>query len=108
MKRFGTHFNESFITEGAVGKIEDFFSRKNKSTVISKIDAGELQLMSGEKIGAKNPSEWSKLKSELEAAQGPDDLPSDWSKRFNSAVIPRSKIDKIGNGLSTMSGKDPR
>ena len=107
MKTFNSHFTDSFIVEGAVGKIEDFFSRKNKSTVISKIDAGELQLMTGEKIGAKNPSEWSKLKSELEAAQGPDDLPSDWSRRFNSAVISRSKIDKIANGLSTMSGKDP-
>lgn len=107
MKPFSTHFTDSFLVEGAVGKIEDFFSRKNKSTIISKIDAGELQLMSGEKVGAKNPSEWSKLKSELESAQGPDDLPSDWSRRFNSAVISRSKIDKIANGLSTMSGKDP-
>ena len=107
MKKFASHFTSSYLSEGAVGKLEDFFSRKNKSTVISKIDAGELQLISGEKIGAKNPREWNILKGELKAAQGPDDLPSNWSARFSSAVVARSQIDKIANGLSTQSGKDP-
>jgi hypothetical protein len=62
---------------------------------------------SGEKIGAKDKNEWKQLKKELEAAQGPEDLPSDWNKRFQRAVSPRSQIDKIANGLSTQSGKDP-
>ena len=110
MKKFESHFNEAVETKGGVKKIEDFFSRKNKSKVISRIDAGELLLTTGEKIGAKNPSEWNKLKAELEAAQGPEDLPggsTEWTKRFRSAVVSRGSIDKIGNGLSTVSGKDP-
>ena len=111
MKKFNTHFNESYITETPVGKIEDFFSRKNKSKVISKIDAGELQLISGEKIGAKDPAEWNKLKKELEAAQGPEDLPGgsrEWTRRFGKAVVARKDIDKTANGLSPDGvGTDP-
>ena len=110
MKSFSKHFSDTYLSEGAVEKIEDFFSRKNKSKVISKIDAGELLLTTGEKVGAKDSAEWKKLKAELEAAQGPDDLPGgsrEWTRRFGKAVVSRGSIDKIANGLSPQSGSDP-
>ena len=108
MKKFNDHFTESYLIEGPVTKTDDFFSRKNKSKVIDKIDSGELLLMNGEKVGAKDSTLWKQVKSELLAAQGPEDLPAGWLNRFKKAVVTRGDIDKIGNGLSPEgTGVDP-
>ena len=106
MKKFSTHFTESYIPEGKVAK-RDFFSRKNKDEFIKRGNKGDILDLQGNKLPIKDKAEWKGVVSDLKKADGPDDLPADWTRRLGKAVAPMTQIDKILNGMSTTDGSDP-
>ena len=106
MKKFSSHFAESYLVEGAINK-DDLFKRKNKSIFLDKAPKGEILSVDGEKLSVKDKAVFKSVVSDLEKATGPDELPTDWANRLKKSFSPMTKIDKIANGMSTMTGKDP-
>ena len=106
MKKFQTHFKESFLTEGAMTPA-DLFKRKNKAGFVDRVNKGELVTTSGDTISIKDKGEWKKLSSEISKASEVADVP-DLTKRIRSSLgVPFTQIDKIANGFSTLTGRDP-
>ena len=106
MKKFQTHFTESYLVEGSIDK-DDIFKRRNKETFLDKASEGELLSMKGEKLPIKDKEIWKTVKSDIENATDASELPSDFTNRLKKAISPMSQIDKIANGMSTKTGKDP-
>lgn len=106
MKQFASHFTESYLTEGGMSP-SDLYKRKNKTGFIEKGSKGELVSIDGEKIAIKDKSEWDSLVSDIEASSEPKEV-ENLPRRLQKALgVSFTKIDKIGNGFSTMTGKDP-
>lgn len=106
MKKFSSYFTESYIAEGNIDK-GDLFKRRNKETFLAKAGKGELVSLSGDKLPIKDKVLWKSVEADLKSATGPGDLPSDFTTRLGKAISPMSQIDKIANGMSTKTGKDP-
>ena len=109
MKKFSTHFSESYLAEdkGSMKNAGDIFKRQNKKTFLDKAGKGELLSTSGEKLPIKDKEVWKTVKSDIQKATDQSDLPSDFTNRLRKAIAPMSKLAKAANGLSTQSGKDP-
>ena len=106
MKKFSSHFTESYLVEGSIDK-DDIFKRRNKETFLDKASKGKLVSMKGEDLPIKDEAIWKTVKSDIENATSASDLPSDFTNRLGKAISPMSQIDKIANGMSTKTGKDP-
>ena len=106
MKKFDTHFSESYLSEASITKM-DFFKRQNKQTFLDKVAKGVLVSVSGEKLPIKDNSIWMTVKSDIEKANDHNDLPADFNDRFKKAIAPFKQVEKGGNGLSPQSGNDP-
>ena len=107
MKKFSTHFSESYLTEGSLKGTIDFFKRQDKQTFLDKAGKGELLSMKGEKLPIKDKEAWNSVKADLQKASDQNDLPPDFTTRLKRAIAPMSQIVKQANGMSTQSGGDP-
>ena len=106
MKNFSSHFTESYLTEGGMNTA-DLFKRKNKSGFVDRVNKGELVTTKGDTISVKDAGEWNTLSSEISNASEVSDVP-DLAKRIKKTLgVSFTNIDKIANGFSTMTGKDP-
>ena len=106
MKNFSSHFTNSYLTEGGM-KPADLYKRKNKSSFVDRVNKGELVSVDGEVVSVKDQSGWRELSSEISNSSEASDVP-DLTKRVKKTLgVPFTKIDKIGNGFSTLTGKDP-
>lgn len=118
MKSFNQFLNEedikldlptvSVIMEGGMSK-DDLFKRKNKSGFIEKGSNGELLDVKGNKLSIKDQEAWDATVHALEVAISDGDLDKEWLVNVKKAlgVGGLGTIDKIANGFSTVSGKDP-
>jgi len=97
------------LVEGSIG-LDDLFKRKNRTTFIDRVESGELVSMTGEKIFIKDKSIWTQLKSDLLAAKDETDIPhfAKTGGLIKKALgVTAGNIDKIANGMSTHTGKNP-
>lgn len=106
MKKFSAHFSESYLVEGSIDK-DDIFKRRNKETFLAKAGKGELLSMKGEKLPVKDKAIWKTVEADIKNATSSSDLPPDFTNRLGKAISPMSQIDKIANGMSTKTGRDP-
>ena len=56
MKKFSSHFSESYLTEGGMSTA-DLFKRKNKQDFIDRVNKGELLSTTGDKVSIKDRGE---------------------------------------------------
>ena len=106
MKNFSLHFTESYLTEGGM-TTADLFKRKNKSSFVDRVNKGELVTTKGDTVSIKDKGEWETLSSEISNASEVSDV-TDLAKRVKRSLgVSFTNIDKIANGFSTVTGKDP-
>ena len=106
MKNFNSHFTDSYLTEGGMTPA-DLYKRKNKSSFVDRVNKGELVSVSGDVVSVKDASGWRELSSEISNSSEPSDV-TDLAKRVKKTLgVSFTQIDKIGNGFSTLTGKDP-
>lgn len=95
------------LTEGGMSK-GDLFKRKNKVGFIEKGDNEELLDVDGNKLTIKDKSLWGEVVAKLEVAMSDTDLDREWASNVKKSLgVALGKVDKIANGFSTMTGKDP-
>jgi hypothetical protein len=106
MKQFSSHFSESYLVEGGM-TTDDLFKRKNKTSFVDRVNSGELVSLSGDTISIKDRAGWTDLSADISNASEVSDV-TDLAKRVKSTLgVPFTQIDKIANGFSTLTGKDP-
>jgi len=106
MKNFTSHFTESYLTEGGMTPA-DLYKRKNKSSFVDRVNSGELVSVSGDTISIQDRSGWKELSSEISNSNEPAEVPDLAKKVRKSLGVPFTQIDKIANGFSTLTGRDP-
>ena len=88
---------------------EDLFKRNNKDDFIKKGSKGELVDVDGNTLKIKNNDAFLRLKKLINAVDDNEDLDPSWKTLHKDAFgVIHSKIDKIANGLSTVSGSNPK
>ena len=88
---------------------EDIFKRNNKDEFIKKGSKGELVDVDGNTLKIKNNDAFLRLKKLINAVDDNEDLDPSWKTLHKDAFgVIHSKIDKIANGLSTVSGRNPQ
>ena len=88
---------------------EDLFKRNNKDEFIKKGNKGELVDKEGNTLKIKNNDAWIRLKKIINSVDDNEDLDPSWKTLHKDAFgVIHSKIDKIANGLSTVSGSNPK
>ena len=85
----------------------DLYKRKNKSSFVDRVNSGELVSVSGDTISIKDRAGWQELSSEISNSNEPADVPDLAKKVRKSLGVPFTQIDKIANGFSTLTGRDP-
>ena len=88
---------------------EDIFKRSNKSEFIKKGSKGELVDTDGNKLKIKNNDAFLRLKKLISAVDDNSELDPSWKNLHKDAFgVLHSKVDKIANGFSTVSGSNPK
>ena len=85
----------------------DLYKRKNKSSFVDRVNSDELVSVSGDTISIKDRAAWQELSAEISNSNEPADVPDLAKKVRKSLGVPFTQIDKIGNGFSTLTGRDP-
>ncbi len=88
---------------------EDIFKRNNKSEFIKKGSKGELVDTDGNKLKIKNNDAFLRLKKLISGVDDNSELDPSWKNLHKDAFgVLHSKVDKIANGFSTVSGSNPK
>ena len=88
---------------------EDIFKRNNKDEFIKRGSKGELVDVEGNILKIKNNDAFLRLKKLINGVDDNEDLDPSWKTLHKDAFgVIHSKIDKIANGLSTVSGSNPK
>lgn len=97
------------ITEGGMKPSgEDLYKRNNKIQFITKAQSGELLDIDGNKLTVKDKDALNDLIKLISDVDDNSDLDTSWRNLHKSAFgVAHSKVDKIANGFSTVSGKNP-
>jgi len=105
------HFsNIEMLHEGGMkASGEDIFKRSNKSEFIKKGSKGELVDTDGNKLKIKNNDAFLRLKKLISGVDDNSELDPSWKNLHKDAFgVLHSKVDKIANGFSTVSGSNPK
>ena len=105
MYKFSTFNN---LHEGGMKSSgEDLFKRNNKKNFIDKGGKNELVDVKGNPLKVLDKKAFTKLKQLLKV-NDPSDLDPSWKQLHKDAFgVVHSQIDKIANGFSTVSAKNP-
>lgn len=106
MKKFSAFIN---LHEGGMkASGEDLFKRKNRKEFIAKGRKNELIDVDGNPLKVLNKKSFNALTKLLTAVDDHSELDPTWKKLHKDVFgVLHSKIDKIANGFSTVSGKNP-
>ena len=103
-RHLGTLINEGGMKPSG----EDLFKRNNKNGFITKAQSGELVDIDGNTLTVKNKDALNDLIKLISDVDDNGDLDKSWRDLHKSALgVIHSRVDKIGNGFSTVSGKNP-
>ena len=111
LKETKLHFNglELLYEGGMKASGEDIFKRNNKDEFIKRGSKGELVDVEGNILKIKNNDAFLRLKKLINSVDDNEDLDPSWKTLHKDAFgVIHSKIDKIANGLSTVSGSNPK
>lgn len=105
MRSFKTHL----IAEGGMKPSgEDLFKRNNKMDFIRKAQSGQLLDVDGNTLTVKNSAAMNDLLKMISDVDDNSDLDKSWRTLHKDALgVIHSRVDKIANGFSTVSGKNP-
>ena len=88
---------------------EDLFKRNNKDDFIKKGSKGELVDVDGNTLKIKNNDAFLRLKKIISGVDDNSDLDPSWKTLHKDAFgVIHSKVDKIANGFSTVTGSNPK
>ena len=105
------HFsNIEMLHEGGMkASGEDIFKRNNKDDFIKKGSKGELVDVDGNTLKIKNNDAFLRLKKIISGVDDNSDLDPSWKTLHKDAFgVIHSKVDKIANGFSTVTGSNPK
>ena len=111
IKETKLHFDglELLYEGGMKASGEDIFKRNNKDEFIKRGSKGELVDVEGNILKIKNNDAFLRLKKLINSVDDNEDLDPSWKTLHKDAFgVIHSKIDKIANGLSTVSGSNPK
>tara|TARA_Y100000816_G_scaffold291880_1_gene284790 strand:- start:1029 stop:3212 length:2184 start_codon:yes stop_codon:yes gene_type:complete len=111
LKETKLHFDglELLYEGGMKASGEDIFKRNNKDEFIKRGSKGELVDVEGNILKIKNNDAFLRLKKLINGVDDNEDLDPSWKTLHKDAFgVIHSKIDKIANGLSTVSGSNPK
>tara|TARA_B100000287_G_scaffold348211_1_gene336413 strand:+ start:1907 stop:4075 length:2169 start_codon:yes stop_codon:yes gene_type:complete len=110
IKEHKVHFQDvDVLHEGGMkASGDDIFKRTNKDEFIKKASKGKLVDIDGNTLKIQNNDAWIRLKKIISGVDDNEDLDPSWKTLHKDAFgVVHSKVDKIANGFSTVSGSNP-
>jgi len=110
IKENKVHFQDvDVLHEGGMkASGDDIFKRTNKDEFIKKASKGKLVDIDGNTLKIQNNDAWIRLKKIISGVDDNEDLDPSWKTLHKDAFgVVHSKVDKIANGFSTVSGSNP-